>query len=160
MPMGKIHPFHGAPDSPESHLAFRFISPLAFSMVLGGFLVNRLYYPQLVWYFPAMWGCGWHDRTAEKCYSVPLSCSGCAYLRKNLHSLDFFSYSDHAIYDSTATHFWFCHKKNKILLLIDLIGIFYQFHHVPSHVPRLCPHPESSRNVPVVHLPQQYLRKG
>lgn len=70
--------------------------------------------------------------------------------------------------------FWSCHlwlnsypllmlpkkkKENKLLLLIDLIGIFYQFHRVPSHVPRLCPHAESSHNVPVVHLPQQYLRK-
>lgn len=50
--------------------------------------------------------------------------------------------------------------KSKNLLLIDLIEIFYQFHHVPSYVPRLCPHAESSCNVPVEHLPQQYLRKG
>lgn len=51
---------------------------------------------------------------------------------------------------------WSCHlwlnsypllilpPKNKNLLLIDLIGIFYHFHHVPSHVPRLCPRAESS----------------
>lgn len=147
---------------PKATLSIPFHQPTGLQRGAWWFLVNRLYYAQFVWYFPAIWGCGWHDRTAKKCDSVPLSCSGCACLHKNLHSLDFFSFSDHAIHDSTATHFCtsdFATKKNKTLLLIDLIGIFYQFHHVPSHVPRLCPHAESSSNVPVVHLPQQYQRE-
>lgn len=156
---GKNPSFPWCTWQPRATLSIPFHQPTALQHGAWWFLVNRLYEPQFVWYFPAIWGCGWHDRTAKKCDSVPLSCSGCAYLHKNLHFLDFFSFSDHAIYDSTATHFWFFPKKNKNLLLIDLIGIFYQFHHVPSHVPRLCPHAASSHNAPVAHLPQQYQRK-
>lgn len=68
----------------------------------------------------------------KKCWAVPLPCSVYACLCKNLHSLDFLSFSDLAIYDSTATHFGSLNSATKKFLLIDLIGIFYQFHHVPS----------------------------
>lgn len=144
MPVGKIHPFRGAPDSPKPHLEFHFISLLAFSMVLGGFLVNRLYYPQFVWYFPAIWDCGWHDRTAKKVLFCTFVLFWACLSAQESSLLGFLLF------------LWSCHlwlnsypllilpPKYKNLLLIDLIGIFYQFHHVPSHVPRLCPHGESA----------------
>lgn len=160
MPVGKIHPFHGAPDSPKPPLVFHLISPLAFSMELGGFLVNRLYYHQFVWYFPAIWGCGWHDRTAKMLFcSFVLFWVCLSEQESSLLGFLLFSWSCHLWLNSYPLLMLPKKKKIKNLLLIDLIGIFYQFHHVPSHVPRLCPHAESSRNVPVVHLPQQCLRK-
>lgn len=75
-----------------------------------------------------------------------------AYLRKNLCSLDFLSFSDLAIYDSTATYFWSFNYATKKLLLIDLKGIFYQFHHVTSFRARFCPRAESSCEVSMMHL--------
>lgn len=110
---GKNPSFPWCTWQPEATLGIQFHQPTGLQHSAWCILVNKLYRPQFVWHFPAIWGCGWHDRIAKKCYSAPLSCSGCAYLHKNLHSLDFYSFSDHAIYDSTATHFWFCHQKKK-----------------------------------------------